>query len=322
MPADVSLRARLAEALREHYLDLNPGTGDVDGNCPCVCTEWREGGDEDWIEHQTDEAIRVVQAELDRRDTELATVREVNSQYRAMLEEARDLLESAGQRGAHGDDWPDVIPALTALIAERDAEEQRADAEGLTGAGIFHDYYGRWQSTVVEARRQHGRVDQVAQRGIAVIVAMGKDVREARAERHRYRSAWQSARRRAGKSGQHVEELQDKLLTFGVNGGCCCSYDNPGDICMVHSPTVQRLEAELAAAEETAADRQQNALHWQERAESAEARIVAARTAMAHAEGTDWWHSYPAEDIRFALNIAPDRAALGAAPTPVGEPDA
>jgi hypothetical protein len=42
----------------------------------------------------------------------------------------------------------------------------------------------------------------------------------------------------------------------------------------VVQPELDRLSAEVAAAEETAADRQQNALHWQERAERAEAALA------------------------------------------------
>lgn len=47
---------------------------------------------------------------------------------------------------------------------------------------------------------------------------------------------------------QHVEELQVKLLSFDDNGKCCCSFEGPGDVCLVHSPTVVRLRAELATA--------------------------------------------------------------------------
>lgn len=90
-----------------------------------------------------------------------------------------------------------LLARVDQLNTERDAEAQRADAEGLTGAGIFSEYYDRWQGTVAEARRQAARVDEVAARGTAAIVAMGRDVRQARAERNRYRSAWQSARQRA-----------------------------------------------------------------------------------------------------------------------------
>jgi len=40
----------------------------------------------------------------------------------------------------------------------------------------------------------------------------------------------------------HVEELRQKLS----HDDCACSFDFEGDVCMVHSPAVQRLEAENA----------------------------------------------------------------------------
>lgn len=102
-----------------------------------------------------------------------------------------------------------VQPELDRLAAERDAEAQRADAEGLTGAGIFSEYYDRWQGTIAEARRQAARVDEVAARGTAAVVAMGRDVRQARGERDRYRLAWQSARRRATNHQATVHTFAD-----------------------------------------------------------------------------------------------------------------
>ena len=44
---------------------------------------------------------------------------------------------------------------------------------------------------------------------------------------------------------QHIEELQDE-----AGGNCACSYDEPGDVCMAHSPAVKRLSAENAALAE------------------------------------------------------------------------
>lgn len=44
---------------------------------------------------------------------------------------------------------------------------------------------------------------------------------------------------------RHVDELQEKVKATD----CGCSHDGPGDVCMVHSPTVNRL---LAALEEAA----------------------------------------------------------------------
>lgn len=46
---------------------------------------------------------------------------------------------------------------------------------------------------------------------------------------------------------------------------------------VIHQPEADRLRAELSSAEETATDREQNALHWQERAEEAEAAVARVR---------------------------------------------
>lgn len=51
---------------------------------------------------------------------------------------------------------------------------------------------------------------------------------------------------------QHVDELQDKLLSMPDNGKCCCSFDGPGDVCMPHSPTVNRLTTEREQARQIA----------------------------------------------------------------------
>ncbi|MEU5490321.1 hypothetical protein AB0G98_21600 [Streptomyces sp. NPDC020196] len=42
----------------------------------------------------------------------------------ALLEEARDALENAGALGAHGNDWPRLVPAIEALAADRDRYEE------------------------------------------------------------------------------------------------------------------------------------------------------------------------------------------------------
>lgn len=53
-------------------------------------------------------------------EEQLSLCRQGAVEHRAQLEEARDLLSNAGHNRAHGDDWPDTIPALQELIAERD----------------------------------------------------------------------------------------------------------------------------------------------------------------------------------------------------------
>ncbi len=51
---------------------------------------------------------------------QLATAQAAARERADILEEARDQMEAAGHRRAHGDDWPDINPAIKDLIAERD----------------------------------------------------------------------------------------------------------------------------------------------------------------------------------------------------------
>jgi hypothetical protein len=44
----------------------------------------------------------------------------------------------------------------------------------------------------------------------------------------------------------HIEELQNKV----ADDDCACSYDNAGDVCMGHSPTVKTLREALKASME------------------------------------------------------------------------
>lgn len=153
---------------------------------------------------------------------ELATAR-----YAADLEEIRDLLESNGYPRVHGDDWPDLIPAVTALIAERKAEERRADAEGLAGAGIHAQMYRHWQSTIVEARRQKARADVAEARiawlagshgdGLDLIVRLGDELeplRERLAAVRAYADDLYSAPRKVNACGVR-ERLLDILTPPG-----------------------------------------------------------------------------------------------------------
>lgn len=115
----------------------------------------------------------------------LDLAREAAKQRADMLEEARDLPSNAGHNRAHVDDWPDIIPALRELIAECAAETRRADAEGLAGAGIFSDYYRRWQSTITQARRQAARADAAEEElaeDVGVIRALRRQRDEAEAK--------------------------------------------------------------------------------------------------------------------------------------------
>lgn len=106
-------RADKAEAERDRAM----------AGVPLICSDER---------HQA--KVRGLEAELDRLrthhgqvadhaislDADLAIFREAVSQYSGQLEEARDLMSNAGHNRAHLDDWPDIIPALQELIAERD----------------------------------------------------------------------------------------------------------------------------------------------------------------------------------------------------------
>jgi hypothetical protein len=58
----------------------------------------------------------------------LAGVSRAASHRTACLDEVRDALTHAGHGRAQVDDWPDVMPALTDLIAERDRLRQQLDS--------------------------------------------------------------------------------------------------------------------------------------------------------------------------------------------------
>lgn len=69
-----TLVERMAEAMRRHYIDTRRDVCDADGNCPCSCADWREGGDldeYDWNAHMAEVAAAVVQRLLDAKDTEI-----------------------------------------------------------------------------------------------------------------------------------------------------------------------------------------------------------------------------------------------------------
>ncbi|MHA6764753.1 coiled-coil domain-containing protein [Streptacidiphilus sp. PAMC 29251] len=177
------------------------------------------------------------------------------------------------------------------------------------------------------------------------------------AELNRFRSAWQSARHRAWHvwrahavhSAYQFEQAQQRAVDAGAERDramasvpLVCSDDR-------HQAKVRGLEAELAAVEETAAEQQQNALHWQERAQAAEAERDQFRTrvleqhrraeqALQHlsvihqaTDRLDYTAALLSADadqakfnawIRWALRTLREAVALGAAPTPAGAADA
>lgn len=83
----------------------------------------------------------------------------------------------------------------------------------------------------------------VGDKGVGEFIAMARTaVPELLAEVDRLTRELDQAR-------QHVDELQDKLASMPDIGKCCCSFEGPGDICNVHSPTVNRLAARVADLE-------------------------------------------------------------------------
>lgn len=133
------LRDRLVTALGDVRLRLGPNALAMAQRGEAIRLS---GGEKDDI---ADVALGVVQAELDQLrahhgqvadhaislDADLAIFREAVSQYSGQLEEARDLMSNAGHNRAHLDDWPDIIPALQDLIAERDQLRAQVAAAGL-----------------------------------------------------------------------------------------------------------------------------------------------------------------------------------------------
>jgi hypothetical protein len=87
-----------------------------------------------------------------------ATAQAAASERAALLEEARDILEAAGDNGAHGDDRPAVAPAVQRLAAR--ATEAEAEARRL------EDLVERLGQTEVQQRDTIARVralhDQLA----------------------------------------------------------------------------------------------------------------------------------------------------------------
>ena len=73
-----------------------------------------------------------------------------------LLEEARDALETAGQNGAHGDDWPAIAPAIRAIAADRDEARQLAE-----------NMQGRTKALSVQVDQLTVRLGEYADRGIA-----------------------------------------------------------------------------------------------------------------------------------------------------------
>lgn len=121
------LRQRLAEALRDAAYDC-------DGQCELdedQCFEQHPiqvsvmhfdqiAGVYGYITALAEVAAAAVQPDLDALREQAERYQVGALERAALLEDARDALEAAGQNGAHGDDWPAIAPAIRALAAERD----------------------------------------------------------------------------------------------------------------------------------------------------------------------------------------------------------
>ena len=68
----------------------------------------------------TDDALDALYADRDRLRLQRDLLRTGCAEREALLTECRDRLEGAGYARAHGDDWPQIAPAVAELIADRD----------------------------------------------------------------------------------------------------------------------------------------------------------------------------------------------------------
>jgi hypothetical protein len=123
---DNGLRERYAAAMREHYLITNRDEADADGNMPCRCGDWREGGDADeydW-DHHLAEAVLAVR---DRRMKQLAAeVERLGDWCRTVSARA---LDAEGDR----DRWHDE---LADNETDRVAAVRRAETAEATLAAV------------------------------------------------------------------------------------------------------------------------------------------------------------------------------------------
>jgi hypothetical protein len=132
---------------------------------------------------------------------------------RGQLEEVRDILERAGISRTHGDDWPDIVPGLLVLVEQRDKAIKRGDIWKRRAFEIEAD-----RDALIEALREDVRGELPVGAGPVwrrlLLNAQSRWIR-ARAERDRYRLAWQSAvQGRASWRKLYLEAIKD------VRGGC------------------------------------------------------------------------------------------------------
>ena len=158
-PLEQSLRDRIAEVLREHWLCTVRDEADADGNLPCRCGDWREPGAEvddenDWDAHLADTVLAVLRA-ASLRELELlarpntppsrpeprgvATDPQTDCPVNDMSElyAVQHAITEAG-----GKLTPDVHKALDALREAWDAGLRRAQAEAPLSPDYEHPACG------------------------------------------------------------------------------------------------------------------------------------------------------------------------------------
>lgn len=125
VPADrATLRHRIAEAMREHYLCTNREEADADGNLPCRCGDWREPGAEvddenDWDAHLAAVALTALPAPTDRAAVLNAAAQHL---YTALFPAVYDDM---GQKAAEG------VQRAVSELRRLAAEEQPAETQDV-----------------------------------------------------------------------------------------------------------------------------------------------------------------------------------------------
>lgn len=152
---DDGLRERYAAAMREHYLSSNAEEADADGNMPCRCGDWREGGDADeydWDHHLTEAVLAVrdhrmerlvaerdmLGRDADRLRRDWVAMRERAETAEAKLAAVRALHQVAAGVGWNPDD--DLTPGAYGDIKQ-----------ACTTCGTVGEYAVRWPCPTIAA---------------------------------------------------------------------------------------------------------------------------------------------------------------------------
>lgn len=128
------------------------------------------------IESVTDSVLAFMQNQMQGLRDRIALLGRAATERAALLEEARDALEQAGEPGAHADDWPQIAPGIHALHTRTET----AEADLTTARATNQRLNLRCQqaeSELATYRRAVGQWD-VSERGTyiphASLVAIGK----------------------------------------------------------------------------------------------------------------------------------------------------